>query len=251
MKKLNILCTVVICILLLSTVGVAASEYWNVTESKQKFTVNGQSVEANVLNVNDSNYINIKEFAKLLDIDIAYDSKTNIVAFDKNKSFSGLRLLEDVSNKREPDKDSNVINIDIPSLDGTVQVGQYHIKAGQKLQCYIYADGTAKHFFAVFSPEKDWDSAKNRAGHLGLNNYNSNNLMGACNNDKDMTLYLYLGTSDGSELTNVKGKVMINNDYVKVPEISELDAQYNLFVDAVKSGYTPFDKSIIDNRPVR
>jgi hypothetical protein len=94
MKKLQKLGIGIACLLLLGNVGVAAAEYWNVVESPQNFIVNGQPVDTASLNVNDRNYLQIAEFAELLNIDIAFDKSNDTVELDTTGQFDGVRPIE-------------------------------------------------------------------------------------------------------------------------------------------------------------
>lgn len=75
MKQKDILCTVMMfvitaaCIFSVNTFG---KDVYNIVVSPQNFVINGKTVSANALNINDYNYIKIAEFAKLLDIDLTH-----------------------------------------------------------------------------------------------------------------------------------------------------------------------------------
>ena len=104
-KEIIILALIVCAI---SSIGVAAAEVWNIVISPQNFIVNGSKAEANALNINGYNYIKAAEFAEMLDIDISYNESTNTVAFDKSKSFSGTRIINDNDDIDDISDDSEI-----------------------------------------------------------------------------------------------------------------------------------------------
>jgi len=88
---------------LAGSIGIMAAEVWDIVTSPQKFIVNDNEVNATALNINGYNYVKVAEFAELLGIDISYNESTNTVAFDKFKSFSGTRIINDITDDSQSD----------------------------------------------------------------------------------------------------------------------------------------------------
>jgi hypothetical protein len=135
MKKWRAVGVGVACVLLLGNLGVAAAEYWTVVESSQSFIINGQPVDTASLNINGRNYLQVAEFAELLDIDIRFDESNDTVALDTTKSFTGVQSMQSTVIT-----DIEKITIQIsPSLNPTCVVAQ--ITPDGKLICQEFENG--------------------------------------------------------------------------------------------------------------
>ncbi len=212
MIKLKALGITIISSIVLSSVGVTAAERWNVMESSQKFVVDGKSVKTEALTINDSNYVKVAEFAKLLDIDISYNETTNTIAFDKSKPFLGVR--NENSSDIEASAENQVINIDIPLLNGSVQYGPYSIKTGDTIEYAIKGEGKVTFLYALFSDEKDWKPGlitPEQSNHQLYRTitYTGSGLFGDFIATEDGIYYLYIVSTGDTSLENVMGTVTI------------------------------------------
>jgi len=98
--KIAVLATVTLLLLTVGSLKAVVAETFNVVVSGHIFNVNGMDVSANALNINGNNYIGVAEFAELLDIDVSFDPHTDTVFLDKSKSFTEVKIVENIFNEK-------------------------------------------------------------------------------------------------------------------------------------------------------